>query len=1085
MILVQPSVFSQPFIDSSSGSEVPIASHLPEQSGGEENRSPLRLQEKIGGAALIASRTPQPIAPPAPFGIDQAHWSEWLASGVSPEIITANVRSYSGQTALEVVTEVAVAKVQRIESYVTEPAKKILKRNENVLEGGWWVSGLDPLNGWGRMDWGQFKPNTPRLDIEKNKPIKYQTPEGTEARAIFLEIPSNPDYWAKVVADTAIVVYICEGAKKAGFLLSLGYAAIAIPGIWMGGRWRDKQGKLSNPYLIPELAAFAQAGRKFVFVPDQDEKPKTQRDVSAAVKQTGKLMKALGCDVLKTAWDTSDGKGIDDVGTSRVHAILAAAAPLAESSWQGFGVAEGGKGASPHPSTREWAIAKRRLNFLQVLPLLEQDYKIAREEDAGEEICYYEGRTPEFSKALIEGISTIVVRGFLAAGKTHAAIESIAQAISATAAIRQVIWISGRNGLLRQTEGRLQSRLQELAEVCHFQDDVRLHGDLLRSGQPGVYCLCDASLSDYHARNIDWSKALVIIDEFSSVRSDVVSKPKILPQFQEMLSKARQLIVLDAFVSAIDCRILTKHRGGDRLILDQLPEKALKKIQWVAALTGAGEISLSHDGVAFSVLDRWFAEPFAKNDTERRYIVVVDSLLTARAIEYYVRHELGLQQEDILLCSSDTPEESRRLLANPNERIRESGAKLVILTPTAESGVDIQVSFTEGLGLFCGVLSGTRALQLVGRARQCNDWTISAPRRSIDSDARMTDRKLERGLERLGEAYEAAGVAGDNRLDGWAVWQREIRQPQSAFNSEFIHHLLMEHYESVETIQLPIASVKWKELVKDIGESKAVRTLVANLDRGQALLKEEKQPSTDQEVYDLALATGYEQYPQLWQAAIEGYHMGGEAQEDSIKLGRELLRKGGLDKLKRYVQAIDCSLDDDNMLNERVARAGVNYASPAFKQLQYQNLFRQLKLEALAKMGRGSKVKAELVDAAAYDARSPQIEVRWKQFQKSTRLKNLFPLVEDMSDFWAQVKRCMVFFGFKSEGGTARALRDGKKPSRYYVGWVIRSESGSSLFVEKFDIFIQAARDRLEANRLEHKSRASHAVVPPPEKTAA
>lgn len=297
---------------------------------------------------------------PSLYGIDQQHWDEWKASGVSPEIISANIRSYSGQTALEIVTEVAIAKAQRVESYLTEPAKKILKRNENVTDGGWYVTGIDPLNNWERMEWGQFKPNTPRLD-KKGKPVKYQSPESCEARAIFLDIPSQPDYWAKVAADVTIPVYVCEGAKKAGLGLSLGYAAIAVPGIWMAGRWRDKHGKLLHPHLIPELLPFVQPGRLFIFVYDQDEKLKTQEAAAAAIARTAKLMEAQGCEVLSTRWSPAEGKGLDDLwankGADRVHEVITAAAPVpAGQAGVGFGSAPSA-GELAEPDLIEYAQA--------------------------------------------------------------------------------------------------------------------------------------------------------------------------------------------------------------------------------------------------------------------------------------------------------------------------------------------------------------------------------------------------------------------------------------------------------------------------------------------------------------------------------------------------------------------------------------------------------------------------------------------------------------------------------------------------------------------------------------------------------
>ena len=245
---------------------------------------------------------------------------EWFESGVSESIILANVEPLSGQSALEFCTEYAISKIQKQTSFVGVQANRILDRYQHVSEGGWLVRGLDPLNNWQRMSWGQFKPVSPRLN-EDGKPIKYHSPEGIEARAIFLDVPEKPAYWAQV-QNSLETVFVCEGAKKAGLLLTLGYAAIAIPGIWMATR----KNELGVRSLIPEIANFAKTGRKFVFVFDQDAKAKTQRSVIQAQWATAQVLQQQGCECFTTIWDQAEGKGIDDVwataGGDLIHQIL-------------------------------------------------------------------------------------------------------------------------------------------------------------------------------------------------------------------------------------------------------------------------------------------------------------------------------------------------------------------------------------------------------------------------------------------------------------------------------------------------------------------------------------------------------------------------------------------------------------------------------------------------------------------------------------------------------------------------------------------------------------------------------------------
>jgi hypothetical protein len=756
--------------------------------------------------------------------------------------------------------------------------------------------------------------------------------------------------------------------------------------------------------------------------------------------------------------------------------------PESPSSGGGFAVIDGGK-TKPR-SKRERAIDWRNHCANQVLPLLEKDYKITRKNDGERDVCYYEGRTPEFSQALIDGIPTVLVRGGLGAGKTHAAIESLAQAIAAAAIGKQIIWITGRNGLLRQTEQRLLKRLRALGvSVYHFQDDVKLHGDLLRNGEPGIYCLCPESLSDYHAVNIDWTKCIVIIDEFAAIRKSVVSKPKVLPQFKTMLSEARQLVVMDAFLGDADCRVLSRFRKGERLILDQVPDKAPKRVKVVECRTKDGDIALSHDGVAFDVLDKWFKGKQLAED--ERYIVVTDSLLSAKVCKLYAQ-SLGLAEHEVMLICSETIELTHQVMPDPDEAIKQRKAKLVIFTPTVESGLDVQLPFTEGLGLFCGVVPGTSALQLIGRARQCNDWIVSAPRRSINPDApHMTEAKLKKIIERLqAETIEESGMEGDERSDGWAVWEREIGALLRAYNSEFIAHLLREHYESVAvTEEFTFDNRGWMEYVTLVKTDEAIKILRGNLENGQTMLQEEKTPIMDSHVWDIKLAKGFQQHPKPWQQAIDDYQSGDKDRKDeAIAWAKALLKHRELWALKRYVQAVDLDLDDDNALNDRVSRAGCSYAAPAFKQLQMQSLFRQLDLETLAKLERGGKVTALDADSACYDARSAIIESLWKKFKGDARLSKLFPNIETIKDFWRVIKSCMRYFGFDAVGGQQRVARDGYReatPSIYLVGWVIRCESGSKFLVNHFDIIIESIRDRLEVERLEYRRRASHS--PPDE----
>lgn len=247
--------------------------------------------------------------------------AEWRQSCVNLDIIRRNVWDLDYEQALPLI----VTKFNEIKGHGTQYATAAVQRVEAAGEflkaGGWWVGGLDPLAKWAPMEWGQFKPNTPRVDPDKGKLIKYESPWGTSARCIFLDM--GPGYWPGVMEDLDLPLVITEGAKKSGAILSLGLPAVALPGITMG--IRDGQ-------LIPELKEIT-AGRRIIIAFDQDTKQTTRRNVTRAARTLSKALLengATGVDIAR--WAPQDGKGIDDLIASSnpddVRILLESAAPM-------------------------------------------------------------------------------------------------------------------------------------------------------------------------------------------------------------------------------------------------------------------------------------------------------------------------------------------------------------------------------------------------------------------------------------------------------------------------------------------------------------------------------------------------------------------------------------------------------------------------------------------------------------------------------------------------------------------------------------------------------------------------------------
>jgi hypothetical protein len=256
------------------------------------------------------------------------HWDEWKISCVADEIIQSNVKWLEGDEVIEALCGDHLESLLDRNNprysghshiYQTSEAKNAIAPYERPAKGGWFVSGVDPLNNWQRMKWGQFKALNPRVNY-KGKVIKYDQPIGQRSRAIFLDYSAID--WEAIQDDPSQLVFITEGAKKAGCLISLGFPTVAVPGIDNAAQ-KDEWGQRR---LIPELKAIAQPGRQIVFVYDSDEKPRTQRHVYSAIKRAGRAFQDEGCEVSWVNWDKALGKGIDDVcahqGADKVRELL-------------------------------------------------------------------------------------------------------------------------------------------------------------------------------------------------------------------------------------------------------------------------------------------------------------------------------------------------------------------------------------------------------------------------------------------------------------------------------------------------------------------------------------------------------------------------------------------------------------------------------------------------------------------------------------------------------------------------------------------------------------------------------------------
>jgi hypothetical protein len=272
-----------------------------------------------------------------PNNLTHAEYQE-LAKGsaIAPDLIAQNFFHLEGNAPYERLF--ISLKIPRLNT--GRVTSCFLKRYRHVEEGGWWCSGLDPFDDWQPMEWGRFKPLLPRLDWESGKLVKYESPPKTPNRVTYFDVPPDiwdkvafrynikryrsplalrlgsrkkvPNFWEWVQSHPQIPVILAEGEKKAACLLSLGFVALALPGIWNG-----RVGKKDfDEKLHPDLVALAQPGRQFQILFDHETKLKTRWAVYKATVRTGKAIEAVGC-VCSVVVLPGPEKGVDDFVVAR------------------------------------------------------------------------------------------------------------------------------------------------------------------------------------------------------------------------------------------------------------------------------------------------------------------------------------------------------------------------------------------------------------------------------------------------------------------------------------------------------------------------------------------------------------------------------------------------------------------------------------------------------------------------------------------------------------------------------------------------------------------------------------------------
>ncbi|BAU13752.1 hypothetical protein LEP3755_42930 [Leptolyngbya sp. NIES-3755] len=673
-----------------------------------------RLQtETIGGKAQ-------------PQTLEEWAIADFKSSGITAEMTSINIQTIEGDEAVQVLSEYAIAQSQSVQ-YVTRSAQSILRRYENAALGGWVAYG-STIDG-DRGEVAYFKPRVPRIDFEKRKKIKYETPGKCEAlpilpfvseavaRKIFEKHGVTPleseSFW-RTVKRCNLPIYLTEGLKKAVLLTQQGYPAIALRGV---ANWHPKGSK----ELFPILREFATRGRQVTIVFDQDEKPKTVRNVGYQIRQLGQILQNLGCKVSVATWDSADGKGIDDAfvhkGADWLDQTIAASLTLDE--WKKCGL------------TRQYFENICRLKTLQITP---------DRDSTGDYL-------PELPSEIPIGSITAIAAN-MGAGKSHTGINQTVKR-----------WIQNGGNVLRLDPLlSLGAQGSRLSDIPHSSDY-----DLSDSEGYRLFC---RDISARHGAAVcfnslhripDWfvveRPLLLVLDEINQGLDYLIEGKTLGSKHGEILDRFSEVCFVCGASGAIISAEAEIHPRSIELLKTYSHSKNVRYFRhfrqnqpWEVTL-GSGDLSGFIDGIL----------------TPARKLIVTDAQASGKRIERRLAREFP--EKKIVRIDSETNRGGffAEFFDDPNEWLEQNQPDFLICSPSVKTGVSITWEGFESVhGYFVGAIDPDGWAQMLGRYRPNVPRFVCCPKFVVTfgDESLIYPRAIDRTLNQTKQAFSAHFAIG-------------------------------------------------------------------------------------------------------------------------------------------------------------------------------------------------------------------------------------------------------------------------------------------------------------------------------------
>jgi len=707
----------------------------------------------------------------------------------------------------------------------------------------------------------------------------------------------------------------------------------------------------------------------------------------------------------------------------------------------------------------------------------QRDFKLSVEESDRYNIHRFDGYAPIF----LPWQDTIYIRGGFGSGKTEAYLLSL---LEAQWSDRCVVIVTPTNLLGENLIAR--ARAKGIAAMA-YQSDVPSARFRLHNNAPGLIVMCPDSFKEYSTGETSWKEKALFIDEFSTVRSHILDKPASLPHLGKGIGEAAFLMVADANLGDADVSAIEntfgRNQGTSRFYI-QNATKDLTPVKVVQTLNKAGQISGTHDGVWFSLLESAIekrSEAIDRGEKLEPIYLCSDNLTVLLVLQIWLeRTHADLKVKRV---SSLDVQTNYGFMSAPDVAMAAEAIDILLGSPSMQSGCDIQTQFGTTIGIFTGVCTPTESMQHIKRVRKTREILLSIPTFSYrDDEAANLDRRNRKRLTKQAKnIFKSEGIESAGDLQAFGVWQEQIAKLNAQFNHELTCAIASETFENIEYVYFEGGqSALYQEIHDEVKTDEALKTLTANHSKGQELIDAKKAPSRNQHVWDIKKAQLRKQFPDLVDALAEDLKTAIAALQtcSGSALYRDVLRQGKillsskLEKLKNHAIANSAHVEEHlaNM-TEALFHSHPTLNSKRFKRLRAVKLYHELKLVELAKLG---ELDVEL-HQNVYSAKSPIVAELYTKFLVSESLK-LYPEVTTIEQFWKMANAAIRACGHEQAAHEVRVESDQARPNgtfrgipretystkQYFVGFYLIEQSGNKVFRKHFTKFMDAVETLID-----------------------